>query len=100
MAELLGTKGTLRVGYLRETPLMVMTKGQVAHDTVPFFMERFGEAYAAQLENFARNVLEDRKPPITVDDGVEALKVAIAATRAQKSGERVEIASIVNTQPA
>ena len=100
MAELLGTKGTLRVGYLRETPLMVMTKGQVAHDTVPYFMERFAEAYTAQLENFARNVLEGRTPPITVDDGVEALRVAVAATRAQKSGARVEIASIVDAQPA
>jgi inositol 2-dehydrogenase len=94
MAELLGTNGTLRVGYLRETPLMVMTKGQVAHDTVPYFMERFGEAYTAQLENFARNVLEQRDPPITVDDGVEALRVALAATRAQKTGERVEVAAI------
>ena len=95
MAELLGTNGTLRVGYLRETPLMVMTKGQVAHDTVPYFMERFAEAYTAQLENFAQNVLHQRTPPIVADDGVEALKVAIAATRAQKSGERVSIASIV-----
>ena len=94
MAELLGTNGTLRVGYLRETPLMVMTKGQVAHDTVPYFMERFAEAYTAQLENFARNVLEQREPPITVDDGVEALRVALAATRAQKTGERVEVAAI------
>ena len=98
MAELLGTNGTLRVGYLRETPLMVMTKGQVAHDTVPYFMERFAEAYTAQLENFARNVLEDRQPPITVDDGVEALRVAIAATRAQKSGARVAVASVVEGQ--
>jgi predicted dehydrogenase len=94
MAELLGTNGTLRVGYLRETPLMVMTKGQVAHDTVPYFMERFAEAYTAQLENFARNVLEQREPPITVDDGVEALRVALAATRAQKTGERVAVAAI------
>jgi predicted dehydrogenase len=100
MAELLGTKGTLRVGYLRETPLMVMTKGQVATDTVPYFMERFAEAYTTQLENFAQNVLNDRQPPITVEDGVQALVVALAATRAQKSGERVEIASIVNAQPA
>ncbi len=93
-AELLGTKGTLRVGYLRETPVMVMTKGLVSHDTVPYFMERFGDAYSAQLENFARNVLEDREPPITVDDGVEALRVAVAATRAQQTGERVAIGSI------
>ncbi len=96
-AELLGTKGTLRVGYLRETPVMVMTKGMVSHDTVPYFMERFGDAYTAQLENFARNVLEGCEPPITVDDGVEALRVAIAATRAQQTGERVAIASIAAT---
>jgi scyllo-inositol 2-dehydrogenase (NAD+) len=93
-AELLGTKGTLRVGYLRETPLTVMTKNAVTHDTVPYFMERFRDAYTVQLENFAQNVLNDRQPPITVDDGVEALRVALAATEAQKTGVRVEVGSI------
>ena len=52
--ELLGTKGTIRIGYLRETPLMVMTKNCVAHDTVPYFMERFERRLHVQLENFAR----------------------------------------------
>src|SRR5688572_9823913 len=92
--ELLGTKGTLRIGYLRETPLLVMTKSGVVHDTVPYFMERFGEAYSAQLENFAQNVLYDRTPPITVDDGVEALRVAVAATRARETGQRVLLSSV------
>ena len=91
MTDLLGTAGTLRIGYLRETPLMVMTKGSVAHDTVPFFMERFGEAYTTQLENFAQNVLQGRKPPITVDDGVEVLKIAIAATKARETGQSVTV---------
>jgi inositol 2-dehydrogenase len=91
MTDLLGTAGTLRVGYLRETPLMVMTKGNVAHDTVPFFMERFGEAYTTQLENFAQNVLHGRKPPITVDDGVAVLKIAIAATKARETGQTVSV---------
>ncbi len=50
--EVLGTKGTVKVGYLRETPIVVMTKDGVTHDTVPWFMERFGEAYVAQLQNF------------------------------------------------
>ena len=93
ITELLGTQGTLRVGYIRETPLLVMTKGVVAHDTVPYFMERFASAYTAQLENFAQNVLQGREPPITVDDGVQALRVAVAATRAQHTGQRVEVAS-------
>jgi scyllo-inositol 2-dehydrogenase (NAD+) len=97
MTDLLGTAGTLRVGYIRETPLMVMTKGTVAHDTVPFFMERFGDAYTAQLENFAQNVLLGRHPPITVDDGVEALKIAVAATRARETGQPVTVASVMGS---
>jgi inositol 2-dehydrogenase len=92
--ELLGTAGTLRVGYLRETPLLVMTKGSVAHDTVPYFMERFRDAYTIQLQNFAENVLNDRPPPITVDDGVEALRIGIAATRARETGQPVEVDSV------
>ena len=92
--ELLGTAGTLRIGYLRETPLLVMTKNSVAHDTVPYFMERFRDAYTAQLENFALNVLHERPAPITVDDGVESLRIGLAATRACRTGQPVEVAAI------
>lgn len=92
--ELLGTAGTLRIGYLRETPLMVMTKNAVTHDTVPYFMERFRDAYTVQLQNFADNVLQERPAPITVDDGVEALRVALAATKARETGQPVEVGTI------
>lgn len=92
--ELLGTQGTLRIGYLRETPLVVMTRAGVAHDTVPYFMERFRDAYTSQLENFARNVLDDREPPVTIEDGLEALRIAIAATQARETGRPVELASV------
>jgi scyllo-inositol 2-dehydrogenase (NAD+) len=92
--ELLGPEGTIRIGYIRETPVLVMTRNNIAHDTVPYFMERFERAYTLQLENFAENVLGDRPAPVTIADGVEALRVAIAATRACETGTRVEVASI------
>lgn len=92
--ELLGTAGTLRIGYLRETPLFVMTKNSVAHDTVPYFMERFASAYTAQLRNFAQNVLEGLPAPVTIDDGIEALRIGLAAQRAHATGARVEVASV------
>ena len=72
--ELLGDEGTLRIGYLRETPIFTLTKNNVAHDTVPYFMERFERAYTLQLENFAQNVLRDRVPPVVIKDGVGALR--------------------------
>ncbi len=92
--EILGEKGALRIGYLRETPLEVLTRNQVSHDTVPYFMERFERAYREQLSNFIRNLIEDRPPPIGFEDGVRALRVAEAATRSHKAGRPVQIDSV------
>jgi predicted dehydrogenase len=92
--ELLGDAGTLRVGYLRETPVFIMTKNNVSHDTVPYFMERFERAYTIQLQNFARNVLTDRDPAVVLRDGIEALRIALAATAAHRSGQPVKVKTI------
>jgi inositol 2-dehydrogenase len=92
--EILGLEGTLRIGYLRETPVMIMTRNSVAHDTVPYFMERFRDAYTVQLQNFAQNVLQGRTPPITIDDGFESLRIGVAATRALHTGTTVAVADV------
>ena len=93
--EILGLEGTIRIGYLRETPIMIMTKADgVSHDTVPYFMERFRDAYTNQLQNFAQNVQQGREPPITIDDGMEALRIGVAATRARESGTTVTVAEV------
>jgi predicted dehydrogenase len=92
--ELLGTAGTLRVGYLRETPLYVMKKNAIAHDTVPHFMQRFAGAYTAQLQDFARNVLQKRPAPVTIDDGLAAVRIAVAAQRSLESGRPVEVGTV------
>jgi len=98
--ELLGTAGTIRVGYLRETPILTMTMNNVSHDTVPYFMERFERAYTLQLQNFAQNVLGDREPPVTMTDGIEALRVALAATAACRSGQPVAVGSVTAQESA
>ena len=93
--EILGLEGTIRIGYLRETPIMILTKANgVSHDTVPYFMERFRDAYTNQLQNFAQNVLQERPAPITIDDGIEALRLGVAATRAQQTGQTVTVGHV------
>jgi predicted dehydrogenase len=57
-------------------------------------MERFERAYTIQLRNFAQNVLEDRVPPVVIKDGVEALRIALAATAAHQTGKPVKVNSI------
>ncbi len=94
VTEVLGTEGTVRVGYLRETPIVVMTKNTVTHDTVPYVMERFERAYTRQLQDFAQNVLAERVPPVVIRDGVEALRVALAAARACRKGCTIQVSDM------
>ncbi len=88
-AEILGTKGTLKVGYLRETPILVMNKEGVTHDTVPYFMERFERAYIDQLQDFVERFSKGSLPSITCADGVADLEVAYAATQSFKENRPI-----------
>jgi inositol 2-dehydrogenase len=90
--EVLGTKGTLKIGYLRETPIVVLTKEGVTHDAVPYFMERFDQAYVDQLQDFVDNVLAGKPPSVTCEEGIAALEVALAATASFHEGRPVKIA--------
>ena len=89
--EIVGTEGTIQIGYDRETPILVMTKDAVAHDTVPGFYERFENAYIMQLQDFVRNLVGGHPPPITCDDGIAAQKIAVAATKSAQTGAVVEV---------
>ncbi len=77
--EILGTKGTVKIGYLRETQILVMTEAGINHDTVPYFMERFGDAYITQLSDFVEKFMEGKNPAIACNDGIAALKISLAA---------------------
>ncbi len=90
-AEIAGTEGTIRIGYDRETPILILTKDAVTHDTIPSFEERFENAFVAQLQDFARNLVQDRPPSITIEDGISALKISLAATRSARTNQIVEL---------
>jgi len=89
--EILGTEGTLKVGYLRETPILVMTKDGITHDTVPYFTERFEQAYITQLQDFVENILQGKPPSVSCADGVAALQASAAATLSFKENRPVKI---------
>ncbi len=93
-AEIWGTKGSLQIGYWRETPILVMTGGGITHDVVPHFMQRFEKAYLAQIEDFVGNVLEGRAPRVTGADAVAALRISVAANRSLQENRPVEVAEI------
>jgi len=78
--EILGSEGGLMIGKMQETPVLVMTRNGVCHDTVPYFMQRFGEAYAAEIRDFVRCIVEDVDPGASGKDGRAATAIGVAAT--------------------
>jgi inositol 2-dehydrogenase len=89
--EVLGSEGGLLIGKLQQTATLVMTRQGVTHDTVPYFMERFGEAYAAEIRDFVACILEDRPPSVSGQDARQATAIGIAATRSLDEGCPVDI---------
>ncbi|MBD5782457.1 Gfo/Idh/MocA family oxidoreductase [Pelagicoccus sp. NFK12] len=92
--EIVGDEGTLRIGSDRHTDLLVLTKNNVSHDTVPGFLERFEQAYLTQLEDFVANLANGRPAPITCADGIAAQRIALAATRSLHERRNVSPAEI------
>lgn len=92
--EIVGSKGTLQVGYLRQTPLLMLTAKGACYDVVPHFPQRFGRAYTRQIEHFADCLLTDRAPTITPQDARAALQIGLAATRSQHEGRVVYVSEI------
>jgi scyllo-inositol 2-dehydrogenase (NAD+) len=91
-SEVLGTEGGINVGYYRQTPLLVMTAAGIQYDMVPYIVERFGDAYRAQTQDFVERVLDDREPAVTARDARAALIIGLAATRSYHEARPVELA--------
>lgn len=89
--EILGTEGTIQIGYLRETPITVLKKNNISHDTVPYFMERFEKAYITQLKDFVGKAHSQQEPSVSIEDGELALLSGHAATKSHKTKKPVYI---------
>lgn len=87
--EVLGTEGSLWIGYLQQTAMLVLNKGGVTHDTVPYFMDRFGIAYAEEIRAFVKCIVDDTQPIVTGTDARAATAIGIASTMSLDEGRPV-----------
>lgn len=89
--EIWGTKGSIQIGYYRQTPILMFGPAGITHDAVPYFMERFESAYLAQIQNFAEHVRKGLPPSITGADALAALAISVGANRSLREGRPVEV---------
>lgn len=90
--EVVGSKATLRIGYLRQTALTVLSGEGVGHDVVDHFLVRFADAYLNELRDFVRSVLTASPPAVTGEEARKALAIALAAARSCRDFRAVLVA--------
>jgi myo-inositol 2-dehydrogenase/D-chiro-inositol 1-dehydrogenase len=81
-AELFGSKDSISVGLGPRTPIRSVEPGvpPQAGPAWPHFLDRFADAYRAEFAAFVRVARGDEPSPCTARDGVQALRIAEAAT--------------------
>jgi inositol 2-dehydrogenase len=89
--EVVGSRGTIMIGSLHQTATVVLTRDGVTHDAVSHWLQRFFQAYVAEMRDFVDNMLARRPPRVTGKDGREAVAISLAAERSYREGAPVRL---------
>ena len=91
--EIHGSLGAAFVGAERQTPILELSREGSKADHVQGFLERFGDAYVAELRDFVSRVATGRQPTVGGADARAALALACAAEASRRQNRPVELAA-------
>ena len=90
--EAFGSAGAIQSGNVYPNTAVLSTADSVRRDLpLNFFMQRYLDAYAAEVESFVDAVANDKPVAVSGDDGRAAFAMAVAAKRSLESGQPVRI---------
>ena len=90
--EVHGSKGMLRAGNVHNTTVEVANAEGFHEDPIlNFFTERYGQAYANEVLTFIDAVTSNKPVAPSGHDGLQAQKLADAATESWKTGKPVKV---------
>lgn len=90
--EAFGSRGMIRADNERESTVSVWSEGGAHLDAFQnFFLQRYAEAYRAEIAHFADVIAGRTKAAISFADGVAALRLADAAGASLKLGTPVAV---------
>src|SRR6516164_8397101 len=90
--EILGSKGALRADNVAEsTVVFAGADGIVSDKPLPFFLERYAEAYRRELDHFVDALTRGAPPAPGGSDGVKALVLADAALQSVQTRRAIAL---------
>ena len=95
--EVFGSKGCAIAGNEPSNTVRVYTAETTNEDNIPyFFLERYMESYAAELQHFIDCVRDNKEPSPNGDDGYQTVLVAKAVEKSYEENRPVKISEIEN----
>src|SRR2546430_16919737 len=92
--EILGSEGAVMIGVHQYTPVVLFTRAGAQHDVTPYLMERFGDAYRAQMQHFVGSLRKGQPPSVGAADALAACEIGSAATRAYRTGRPITLSEL------
>ena len=93
--EVCGARGMLAAGNHRATSVEHATAAGCLRDpALPFFLERYADAYRLELDAFVRRLHGESADIVSGADGIRALEIADAADRSMRTRATVLLESI------
>jgi scyllo-inositol 2-dehydrogenase (NAD+) len=89
--EIVGSKGTIIMGYLQQTAEVVLTASGARTDIVDHFLVRFADGYLNQMRDFVQTILTDRPTKVDAFDGRQSIAVAAAAEQSYREARVVTV---------
>jgi predicted dehydrogenase len=89
--EIVGSKGSILVGSIRQAPATFLTADGGLQTLADYFLTRFQDAYLAEVRDFVQNILNDRPFRVSGEDGLKALAIAVAAENSYLRKQPVKV---------
>ncbi|MDR2178418.1 MAG: inositol 2-dehydrogenase [Treponema sp.] len=85
--EIIGTRGILRIASVPQKNLVeILDSHGVRRECSENFLERFGDAYVHEVQEFVDCILGGQKPRVSVYDGTRVSEIAYACKAAFEQG--------------
>jgi predicted dehydrogenase len=83
--EVVGSAGSIQIGVTSPYGFSFLTSQSSRQQCFRDYLERFATAYELELRDWAQRMLHDQPPAVTGEDGLAALRIAIAARTAAET---------------
>lgn len=94
-AEVFGSKGQVAVSNDSLSSAVISTNsGVVSEKPLYFFLERYMESFSREVTEFTESIINNTPVPVSVNDGLQAVLIGIAAGKSLREHRPVKLSEI------